>query len=66
MKGHETWTGADAAGAGALLVAAMLVVAGVGYGLGSFVGLEVPAGLIGLFVGFGAGMWLVYARYRRA
>ena len=36
----------------------------VGFGLGSLVGLAVPLGLIGLFAGVGAGLALVYARFR--
>jgi hypothetical protein len=43
----------------------MVLLAGVGYGLGSLVGLEVPIGLAGLFAGFVGGMALVYVRFRR-
>jgi hypothetical protein len=56
---------ADAATAGVTLVAAMVFVGAVGYGLGSLVGLAVPLGLVGLFAGVVAGMALVYARFRR-
>jgi cation transporter-like permease len=56
---------ADAATAGALMVGAMLVVAAVGYGLGSLVGIAIPLGLAGLFVGLVVGFALVYARFRR-
>ena len=42
---------ADAAAAGALLIAAILGCAAAGYGLGSLAGLAVPVGLAGLFVG---------------
>jgi hypothetical protein len=42
---------ADAAAAGALLIAAILGCAAAGYGLGSLAGLAVPVGLMGLFVG---------------
>lgn len=55
---------ADAATAGITLVAAMILCAGAGYGLGSLVGLAVPLGLIGLFAGVVAGLVLVYVRYR--
>jgi hypothetical protein len=47
------------------VVAAMIVGAAVGYGLGSLVGLAVPLGLIGLFAGLAGGFALVYARFRR-
>jgi hypothetical protein len=56
---------ADAATAGGLLLGAMIACAAAGYGIGSLVGLAVPLGLAGLFLGFGAGLALVYARYRR-
>jgi F0F1-type ATP synthase assembly protein I len=56
---------ADAATAGLSLIASMLVGAGAGFGLGSLVGLAVPLGLAGLFVGLGAGFALVYARFKR-
>jgi hypothetical protein len=58
-------TGRDAATAGLSVVAAMIVGAAVGYGLGSLVGLAVPLGLIGLFAGLAGGFALVYARFRR-
>jgi hypothetical protein len=57
--------GAAAATAGWLLIAAMLVCAAVGFGLGSLFGLAVPLGLAGLFVGLVVGFLLVHARYRR-
>ena len=43
----------------------MVLCAGVGYWLGSLVGLEVPVGLAGLFAGLVVGMALVYVRFRR-
>jgi hypothetical protein len=58
-------TGADAATAGWLLIAAMLVCAAVGFGLGSLFSLAVPLGLVGFFVGLVVGFFLVHARYRR-
>ncbi len=58
-------TRVDAAAAGLSLIAAMLVGSAAGYGLGSLVGLAVPAGLAGLFAGLVAGLALVYARFRR-
>ena len=56
---------ADAATAGSLLLGAMVACAVAGYGLGSLLGLAVPLGLGGLFLGFGVGLGLVHARYRR-
>jgi Putative F0F1-ATPase subunit Ca2+/Mg2+ transporter len=58
-------TGADAAAAGFMLIAAILICGGIGFGLGSLVGLAVPLGLAGLFAGLVVGFRLVYARYRR-
>jgi hypothetical protein len=43
----------------------MVACAAAGFGLGSLVGLAVPAGLVGLFAGVVVGFALVYARYRR-
>jgi hypothetical protein len=55
----------DAAVAGITLLGAMVAGAAAGYGLGSLVGLAVPLGLIGLFVGLVGGLASVYARFRR-
>jgi hypothetical protein len=57
--------GADAAAAGAYLLASMVLAGALGFGVGSLVGLEVSLGIAGLFAGFAGGMALVYARYRR-
>jgi hypothetical protein len=54
----------DAAAAGFLLIGSMLLLAAAGYGIGSFVDLAVPAGMVGLFVGVFVGLALVYARFR--
>jgi hypothetical protein len=56
---------ADAAAAGALLIAAIVGCAAAGYGLGSLAGLAVPLGLAGVFVGLVVGVALVHARFRR-
>jgi hypothetical protein len=56
---------ADAAAAGGLVIGAMAGCAAVAYGLGSLVGLAVPAGLVGLFAGLVVGLLLVHARFRR-
>jgi hypothetical protein len=58
-------TGADAATAGAVVIAAMLICAGAGFGLGSLIGASVPLGLAGLFAGLAVGFFLVHSRYRR-
>jgi hypothetical protein len=58
-------TGADAATAGFLVIAAMLACAAAGFELGSLIGLAVPLGLVGLFAGLVVGFFLVYSRYRR-
>jgi hypothetical protein len=56
---------ADAAAAGAYLIASIVLSGALGFGLGSLVDLAVPLGIVGVFAGFVAGMALVYARYRR-
>ena len=56
---------AGAATAGSLVLGAMIAGAAVGFGLGALAGLAVPLGLAGLFLGLGAGLALVYARFRR-
>lgn len=57
-------SGADAAAAGLMVVAAMTIGGAGGYALGSLVGLGVPIGLAGLFAGIVGGLTLVYARFR--
>lgn len=57
-------SGADAATAGLTVVAAMVIGACAGYGIGSLVELAVPLGLVGLFAGIAGGFALVYARFR--
>jgi hypothetical protein len=55
----------DAAVAGLSVVGTMVGCAALGYGLGSLVGLAVPVGLAGLFVGIVGGLLVVHARFRR-
>jgi hypothetical protein len=62
---QEPPTRMDAATAGMSLVGAMVGCGAVGFGLGSLVGLGVPLGLAGLFVGIVGGMVLVHARFKR-
>lgn len=57
-------TATDAASAGALLIAVILLCAAAGYGLGSLVGLPIIFGALGLLGGFVLGMAAVYVRYR--
>jgi hypothetical protein len=57
-------TGREVAGAGALLVSANLLCAGVGAGLGALVGAVVPLFLIGFCVGFFLGLAVVAKRFR--
>ena len=54
----------DAAGAGALLIAAIVLCAAAGLGLGALVGTPVPAAIARGFVGVGAGLWIVYERFK--
>jgi hypothetical protein len=54
----------DAAAAGGLLIAAMVLCAAAGYGLGSLAGLETLGVIGGLFVGVVVGLAVVYARFR--
>ena len=56
---------ADAAAAGALLIASIVGCAAAGYGLGWLIGLAVPLGLAGVFVGLLVGVGLVYARFKQ-
>ena len=54
----------DAAVAGALMIAAIITCAAIGYGIGSLVGAAVPLGLAGLFAGLVVGFAVVHARFR--
>jgi hypothetical protein len=53
-----------AAGAGALLVACMLLGAGIGVGLGSLVGATALLAIAGVFAGLVGGFALVYGRFK--
>jgi F0F1-type ATP synthase assembly protein I len=50
--------------AGSLLVATLILCAAIGAGIGALVGATVPLGIVGLFVGFGAGLAVVINRFR--
>ena len=64
MTRRSDWHGASPAGAGALLIGAILTCAAVGLGIGLALGVPVPLGLAGGFAGVGVGFWLVYDRFR--
>ena len=53
-----------AAGAGALLIGAILTCAGVGLGIGALIGAPAALGIVGGFVGVGVGFWIVYRRFK--
>jgi hypothetical protein len=52
------------AGAGALLIAAILACGGLGLGLGAVVGAPAPLALAGGAVGVVVGFRVVYARFK--
>jgi hypothetical protein len=56
--------GASPAGAGALLIGAILGCAAVGLGMGFVVGAPALLGLAGGFIGVGVGFWLVHDRFK--
>ena len=49
--------------AGSLLLATLVLCAGVGFGLGAAVGAPVPLGIVGVFVGAIAGIMVVARRF---
>jgi hypothetical protein len=52
------------AGAGALLIGAILVFAALGFGLGAIVGAVAPLAIAGGAVGVVVGFRVVYARFK--
>jgi hypothetical protein len=64
MRSRPPLTGRDVAGAGALLLSANLLCAGVGAGIGALVGAVVPLFPIGFCVGFFVGLAVVAKRFR--
>jgi hypothetical protein len=46
-----------------MLIATLLLCAAIGAGIGSLFGATVPLGIVGLFVGFGAGVVVVAKRF---
>ncbi|MFL5841079.1 MAG: hypothetical protein ACJ77Z_11590 [Thermoleophilaceae bacterium] len=54
----------DAASAGMMIVASLLLCGAAGLGIGSLFGAAVPTGLVGCFAGVILGLWLVYTRFK--
>jgi hypothetical protein len=54
----------DAALAGFMLVVTAVLCGGVGLGIGAAIGAPALLGILGLFIGFGAGFALVYTRFK--
>ena len=48
-----------------MLLATIVSCAAAGFGIGALIGVAVPLGLAGFFVGLIAGFALVHARFRR-
>ncbi len=55
---------AQGLGAGALLIATILLCAAIGYGIGALVGAGLALALVGAAVGFVAGVLLVIRAFR--
>jgi hypothetical protein len=55
--------GASPVIAGSLLIATLLLCTAIAAGIGSLVGAVVPLGIVGLFVGFAAGIAVVINRF---
>ena len=58
-------SGPHPAVAGSMLIASMLAGGAAGYGLGALIGAAAPLALVGILVGIGGGVALVYRRFRR-
>ena len=54
----------DAASAGLMIVVSMVLVAALGYGLGSLFDASVPLAFLGGFFGLFLGLGLVYTRFK--
>ena len=50
--------------AGLMIVVSLVLVAAIGYGIGSLFGAAVPLAFVGGFVGLFLGLWLVYTRFK--
>jgi hypothetical protein len=53
------------AGAGGLLIGAIVACAAIGLGLGALVGAPVALAMAGGAVGVGVGFWVVYSRFKQ-
>ena len=54
----------DAGIAGFMIVSTAVLCGGIGAGLGALAGAVMPLAIVGVFIGFGLGFRLVYARFR--
>jgi hypothetical protein len=54
----------DVASAGLMIVVSLVLVAALGYLIGSLFSAAVPLAFIGGFAGLFLGLWLVYARFK--
>lgn len=54
----------DAASAGLMIVVSLVLVAAIGYGIGSLFGAAVPLAFVGGFAGLFLGLWVVYTRFK--
>jgi hypothetical protein len=54
----------DAASAGLMIVVSLVLIAALGYGLGSLFGAAIPLAFVGGFAGLFLGLWVVYTRFK--
>jgi hypothetical protein len=54
----------DAASAGLMIIVSFLLVAAIGYGIGSLFGAAVALAFVGGFAGLFLGLWIVYTRFK--
>jgi hypothetical protein len=54
----------DAGIAGIMIVSTALLCAAIGLGLGALIDAAMPLAVVGVFIGFGVGFKLVYARFK--
>jgi hypothetical protein len=60
----ESPGGSNPAGAGALLIATILVCAAIGLAIGALVGAPAILAIVGGFAGVGVGFKIVYGRFK--
>jgi hypothetical protein len=56
--------GTSPVAAGSLILASIILCAGIGFGVGALAGVPVLLGIVGLFAGVAAGIALVITRFR--